>query len=153
MLDKSGGPDACWPWTGARYSNGYGMISIKINGRWVPRGAHRVALELRDGPLPPGQLALHRCDNRPCANERHLFAGTQAENLQDMATKGRRRPRAPDGMLGVDNPNAKLTPAKVRAMRTAWSRGARQVDLAKRYGVTQSVVSSACRRETWANVR
>lgn len=80
----------CWEWIGAIQApdargrgGGYGVI--RVGGRTV--GVHRVAYELAHGPLPAGVNALHRCDNRPCV--RHLFAGTQWDNLADMRAKGR----------------------------------------------------------------
>ena len=41
------------------------------------------------GPIPPGMNVLHRCDTRLCVRADHLFLGTQAENMTDMARKGR----------------------------------------------------------------
>jgi hypothetical protein len=32
---------------------------------------------------------LHNCDTPRCCNELHLFLGTHADNMHDMATKGR----------------------------------------------------------------
>jgi hypothetical protein len=48
-VDRSGGPLACWPWTGCRDRNGYGQIGVA--GRMVK--AHRIAWILTHGPIPP----------------------------------------------------------------------------------------------------
>ncbi len=85
-VDRSGGPDACWPWTAHRGSDGYGKTwtgHCKIM-------AHRFALELTDGPATfEGAEAMHACDNRPCCNPAHLRWGTRRENAADMVAKGR----------------------------------------------------------------
>ena len=52
---------------------------------------HRWVWEQLNGPIPEGMKVLHRCDNPPCYRYDHLFLGTQAENLEDMTHKGRRR--------------------------------------------------------------
>jgi hypothetical protein len=89
--DLSGGPDACWPWTGARTSWGYG--NTRVDGKTV--GTHRVAWQLTHGPIPAGMSVLHRCDNPPCCNPRHLFLGSPLDNKADSIAKGRDAHRSP----------------------------------------------------------
>jgi hypothetical protein len=84
-LDQSGGPDACWPFTGGCSSNGYG--NSWANGKSAL--AHRVAWERERGPIPSGLDVLHRCDNPPCCNVRHLFLGTDSDNIRDSVAKER----------------------------------------------------------------
>ena len=78
------GPGGCWIWTGS--TNGrYGQVCL--NG--VPKKAHRISWEMKNGPIPDGLHCLHRCDRPECCNPSHLFIGTQADNIADMIKKGR----------------------------------------------------------------
>lgn len=86
-VDKRG-PDECWPWLGGT-SDGYGVIGVGRRAEGVKRATH-IAWTLEHGvPLPDGMDALHKCDNPPCVNPKHLFPGTQADNVKDMLAKGR----------------------------------------------------------------
>ena len=81
-VDKSAGPNDCWPWRGARNYKGYGGFQGRI--------ASRLALEFSTGKeLPANLQACHSCDNPPCCNPGHLFIGTAADNLRDSISKGR----------------------------------------------------------------
>lgn len=87
-VDKSGGPNACWRWTGALGRNGYGYISV--NGK--DRTAHRVGWEIENGGEMPSELhACHTCDHTWCVNPSHIWAGTRHENMRDARDKGRLR--------------------------------------------------------------
>jgi DNA-directed RNA polymerase specialized sigma subunit len=119
--------------------------------------SHQVTL------LPwPQDVILHSCDNPPCCNPRHLIKGTQADNIEDMVTKARhardvspayKASRRSSGLArktiprGEVNGFAKLTDAEVAVIRRLYSKGARQVDLAARFGVGQSHISRIVRRE------
>lgn len=82
---------ACWLWTGFRAPyNGYGKI--KVGGkRGLAAQAHRVSWELHFGAIPAGMTVHHRCDVPACVRPDHLRVGTHAENMEDMARKGRQR--------------------------------------------------------------
>lgn len=83
VITKNG----CWEWIGARNKKGYGML--RVNQR--PRLVHRLSCFIfHDLPIEDDLLACHKCDNPPCFNPKHLFLGTNAENIKDMYNKNRR---------------------------------------------------------------
>jgi len=133
------GADECWEWTAWKNNRGYGQIGL---GRKLVL-AHRVSWELKNGPIPKGMEVLHKCDNPACVNPNHLFTGSQKDNMDDMAEKGRRP-------MGKDVWNAKLTKEDVVKIRES---NKKQAELAAIYDVTQSHISDIIshRRWSWVN--
>lgn len=142
-------PDGCWEWDGARHPHGYGLIGI--DGRMTR--VHRVAHELFIGPIPEGLHVCHRCDNPPCFNPDHLFAGTRADNMRDMAAKGRQvfQKHPERAVRGARNGRHRLTPDEVREMR-ALGGSMTNTALAKRFGVGRTQVRRILQKEQWIDV-
>lgn len=137
----------CWLWTGSLGGGDYGVVHTK-NGC---QKAHRVAWQLRHGPIPRGMRVLHRCDTPICVNPDHLFLGTQADNVADMVAKGRHKPPKPQ--LGSINPQAVLTEAQARWVKMAVKEsGHSQREIARMLGVSPMTVSRIVNNQTWSHV-
>lgn len=139
------GKDECWLWLGERQPNGY--PKIRVEGRYVT--VTRIVYEQYYGrPLPVEKpLALHHCDNPPCVNPRHLWAGNHRDNMQDMKNKGR-----DNHARGEDNGFARLTARQVQDIRARYAAGEPQAALGTEFGVWQGHISRIVRREVWRHV-
>lgn len=129
-VDRSAGPDGCWPWTGMVIpTTGYGHAS------WGRENiaAHQVAFLIANGWRPKGRslYVCHHCDNPVCCNPAHLYAGTPAQNCADRERRGRSRPTR-----GHTSPLAKLTEEQVREIRRRHAAGGTSYPkLAAEFGV------------------
>lgn len=84
---KGDDPNDCWKWTASVTKDGYGRLHF--NGR--NDMAHRVSFFIHKGRWPKN-LVLHKCDNPPCCNPKHLYDGTQKDNARDMVRRKRCKP-------------------------------------------------------------
>lgn len=132
QIDSAGG--GCHEWTGYRDARGYGVYGsgAKVFGTQL---AHRIAWIINFGPIPTGLSVCHHCDNPPCCNLAHLFLGTQAENMSDMARKGRQY--------------SKLTADQVVEIRRGLSSGKSRAELSSTYGVDVTTIGLIARGEWW----
>lgn len=127
----------CWEWQGTRSPNGYGLFDHS--------GAHRVAWELRHmKPIPPGMVVRHACNNPACVNPAHLAIGTPQDNSDDMVTADRQA-------KGSSNGRAKLTEDDVVLILR--DQTSTNTELARRFGVSQVMISQIKRRKKWRHVQ
>lgn len=128
--------DGCWAWRGAHFKGYAYMGGLK---------AYRVAYEVAVGPIPPGLMVRHLCNNPGCVRPDHLAVGTQKDNMRDMVDAGR-------STLGERSANAKLTTHDVLEIRRLSRIGTRQAELARRFGVHPSNVSLIVAGKAWPHL-
>jgi hypothetical protein len=127
----------CWLWTGCKDKDGYGLSSI--GGKKMP--AHRAMWTLVHGA--PSLYILHKCHNRNCVNPKHLYEGTQKQNVQDQIDAG-------TFVIGEKNGVALLNEAAVRHIRvSSFSNEA----LGKYYGVSHHTIYDVRKNRSWKHVK
>lgn len=128
----------CWLWSGAVDSYEYGQLWTGQRLELV----HRLAYAHYVGPIPPGHVVCHKCDNRACVNPEHLFTGSQVENIRDCVRKRRH-------IHGVKHPRAKLTENSVRDILASSETHAA---LARLYKVQPATIFQIRSGKSWRHV-
>ena len=123
----------CWLWTGARTSDGYGVMGV---GRKQFR-AHRLSYQEFKGEIPLGMQVCHSCDVPLCVNPDHLFVGTPQQNTDDMIAKGRRPVILPRRTM-------KLTTSDHHRIKELRESGMTLAEIAWQYDVVIQTISAVC---------
>lgn len=118
----------CWNWNGYVSSAGYGGNVAGPGGRAM--SAHRAYYVRARGPIPEGLALDHLCRNKRCVNPDHLEVVTPAENNRRAST-------------------TKLSADDVATVRAEARRG-NHASLARRFGVSRSLISMVAEGKRWA---
>jgi hypothetical protein len=110
----SAGDDLCWVYQGPTARNGFAYVGRET---MVRRAYERLV-----GPIPAGQCPWQKCRNKLCVNPRHLVLRTTAEIRSAIA--------------------ARLSPDEREQVRDFLASGDREIDVARKFGITQSAVAS-----------
>lgn len=130
----------CLEWQGYIQANGYGILERRIGGRHIKVLAHRFAAKYIAGLDITGIDACHRCDNRRCVDEEHIFAGTRKQNMEDAVSKNRQA-------KGSGLPHTKLTEKQIHLIREDKRP---YEDIAAYYGVPSSSISNIKNLIEWS---
>jgi len=123
---------------------GYPQVTLCRDGRRSPLNIHRLVAGAFLGPCPANHEVNHengiKTDNRPA-------------NLEWVTPLQNKRHAALMGLVpsGERHANSKLTDDDIGEIRKI-GRRASQIELARRFGVSQSVISAVLRREAWRPV-
>jgi hypothetical protein len=135
----------CWEFLGGRSTRGYGEIQLRRHRYGTHQISYFAHFEVTD------LFILHRCDNPPCCNPEHLFAGTAQENVWDSLEKGRRV-----GCKGQNNGQAKLTEKQVleikETLKLSTVRGI-YARLAREYNVSDGLIHMIGNGRRWGHLR
>ena len=137
LSEKNGG---CWVWTGTLDRRGYGVIQLSEPIRHQVK-AHRYSWELFTGrPVPSSRIQVcHTCDHPYCVNPHHLFLGTNQDNIDDKAQKGRAA--------------RKLNIISVREIKTLLGQGElSQTEIANMYNVSLPTIYDIGAERTWRKI-
>lgn len=133
--------DECLRWPISLNANGYGQFGL--NGKM--QTASRYVCEAVKGPAPsPDHHAAHNCGNKWCVNPRHLRWATPVENNADKVTHNTHN-------KGERHGNSKLTDKQVLAIRSMDGKASHS-QIAKLFGVSQTMVSRIIRRDGWSHI-
>ena len=139
--------DGCWNWKLSCDNDGYGRFKLKNN----LVKSHRFAWSaFYDKEIPDNLCVLHKCDNPPCCNPRHLFLGDTRDNSIDMVKKGRGNT---SDQTGEANGNSKLTESDVVEIRRLYSSGQYTYkELASQFNVHFDLIGRIVKRKNWTHV-
>lgn len=130
----------CWEWLGGKDRNGYGLF--------LSKRASRFSYYLSTGKEPPSKIEIcHSCDNPPCVNPSHLFAGSRLDNVRDMYSKGRQNPPR-----GSKHHWAKLTDEQVYEIRKLREANKTVQSIATAFGVSFYCIYGIIKRKTWKHL-
>lgn len=142
-IEKEQKINGCWLWTKAIGKNGYGVLNIK----GILFYAHRYSWELNYGKIPKNMFICHKCDVRNCVNPKHLFLGTNHDNVKDMIRKGRN-----NSPKGSNSPKAKLTEEDVIKIKNLL-KTEKTADLAKLFNIGKRQIIYIKNNQSWKHVK
>ena len=125
---------------------GYCFVKMRKDNKTHTREVHRLVLLAFIGlPEAPNIQARHLDGN--CKNNlpQNLCWGTAKENCEDKRRHGNMN-------YGERNGLAKLSPEKVKEMRSLYAKGLTHQKISDLFGITRANVGYIIRRDTWKHI-
>lgn len=135
--------DDCWLWRTYCDKGGYGRFVINNQSR----EAHRIAWMIVYGDIPKDFCVCHKCDVPNCVNPKHLFVGTQRDNIQDCIAKDRRAK-----LFGSEVATAILTEQEVTKIKYRLLNKETCTAIARSYNVDRTTISKIKCNKNWQQI-
>lgn len=135
----------CWLWAAAvrkTPSHDYMQPWFGMGKSSGPTSGARAAWRLYMGEIPLGAHVLHKCHNCYCVNPDHLYLGTHAQNMGDLARSCRGR-----------GGNGATPPETVLEIRKRVSDGQSMLSVSKDLSLAYATVHRIVRGRRWASVQ
>ncbi len=131
----------CWIWQRSTDHCGYGKFTADSKTYF----AHRHSYELYAGPIREGLCILHDCDTPSCVNPKHLYQGTQLQNIRDRVSRGRCASTA-----GSKHPRSRITPQQAtEIIEGSIAKELSQKELSHIHNMSQQSVSAIVCGDHW----
>ena len=147
-VDKSGD---CWEWIASKTRDGYGMFRDRTLRKNMIK-SHKWSWIYYFGG--PGSLhVLHKCNNPGCVRPDHLYLGTHAQNMADIAKAGNHSNKLhPEKYYGSKNPSAKFTEEQVLTIRKMYEEGSSLNDLVNHFNAKKATIWAIVARKNWKHI-
>ena len=128
-----------------RNGNTYGYFRASNPRRsvYAHRFAYAISRGIAPSDLPSETVIRHSCDNPICCNPAHLLPGSQKENAQDMALRGR-------SLRGEKQPTHKLSESQAKDAKRRIAAGEKHEDIASLFGVSRAAISQIAAGKNWS---
>ncbi|MFL0028509.1 hypothetical protein ACJBCE_36915 [Streptomyces sp. NBUL23] len=114
------GPDQCAYWLGAISSSGHGKLRAGSRSTKTSRvvTVHVLGFVIANGPLAPGAVVRHRCDESSCQQPTHWMSGERLDNIRDYYARSHRAGHALGDVRGPDGRAVAIRDAILKAQAT-----------------------------------
>jgi len=139
---RNGLPDECHIWIGSKEKWGHGLFQLDLCKKLGILKAHRLAMYFfknEEYMKKEEQNVLHSCDEPSCCNPNHLRMGTDAENVEDMDSRGRRTI-----LKGSSNGFAKFDDDQINQIKELRKSGQTYPQIAERFSCSRRTIERIC---------
>lgn len=131
-------------------NHGYYVVNFTLaNSKQRHYKPHRLVLESFVPRVKGRNIANHIDGNKLNNNMNNLEWATFSDNLKHAYDTGLRKPV---DLKGSKNPAATITEQQARAIKKRLAKGERQIDIARHFDISKSIISRIATGKTWSHI-